>query len=48
MHVLKRVHEHENSITPGTRVSAVGALGVDGMVAEMCYEGTMNAIVFRC
>ena len=37
----------ENSITPGTRVSTVGALGVNGLLAEMCYEGTMNAIVFR-
>ena len=37
----------ENSITPGARVSTVGALGIDGLVAEMCYEGTMTALVFR-
>ena len=37
----------ENPITPGARVSTVGALGVNGLVAEMCYQGTMNAIVFR-
>ena len=37
----------ENSITPGTRVSTVGALGINGLIAEMCYEKTMAALVFR-
>lgn len=37
----------ENSITPGTRVSTVGALGFNGLLTEFCYEGTMTAIVFR-
>ena len=37
----------ENPITPGTRISTVGALGVNGLVAEMCYQGTMNAVGFR-
>ncbi len=37
----------ENSITPGTRVSTVGALGINGLLAEFCYEGTMTAAVFK-
>lgn len=37
----------ENTITPGTRVSTVGALGVDGLLTGLCYEGTMTSLVFR-
>lgn len=44
----KKVNEPNVKITPGTRVSTVGALGIDGLIAEMCYERTMTALVFRC
>lgn len=29
------------------QLELAGALGINGLVAEMCYQGTMNAIVFR-
>ena len=37
----------ENPIKPVARISTVGALGINGLLAEMCYQGTMNAIVFK-
>ena len=37
----------ENSLTRGTRVSTVGALGVEGLRTAFCYEGTLNAQLFR-
>ena len=37
----------ENPINPCARISTVGALGINGLMAEMCYQGTMNALVFR-
>lgn len=36
-----------NSITPGTRISTIGALGFHGLLTEFCYEGTLTGIIFR-
>lgn len=37
----------ENSLTRGTRISTIGALGIDGLSATFCYEGTLNAPLFE-
>jgi transposase len=37
----------ENSITKGTRISTIGALGIEGLLTELCYQGTLTALVFR-
>ena len=36
----------ENSITKGTRISTIGALGNQGLLTAFCYEGTLTANLF--
>jgi transposase len=35
-----------NSLTRGTRISTIGALGIEGLLTAFCYDGTMNAFLF--
>lgn len=35
-----------NSLTRGTRISTIGALGYEGLLTAFCYEGTLTAILF--
>ena len=37
----------ENSLTRGTRISTVAALGVEGILSPFCYEGTMTTNLFK-
>ena len=34
-----------NSLTRGTRISTIGALGIEGLLTAFCYDGTMNAFL---
>ncbi len=36
----------ENSLTRGTRISTIGALGTSGILTAFCYKGTMTAFLF--
>ena len=36
----------ENSLTRGTRVSTIGALGTEGLLTAFCYKGTMTGFLF--
>ena len=36
----------ENSLTRGTRISTLGALGISGLLAAFCYEGTLTGFLF--
>jgi len=36
----------QNRLSKGKRVSAIGALGLNGMVASMTFEGTLNSNLF--
>jgi transposase len=36
----------ENSLTKGTRVSTIGALGMKGLLTAFCYKGTFNGFLF--
>lgn len=36
-----------NSLTKGTRVSTIGALGSHGILTAMCFEGTLTVHVFE-
>ena len=36
-----------NSLNKGTRISVIGALGVDGILTALSYEGTLNANLFE-
>jgi transposase len=36
----------ENSLTRGTRISTIGALGTEGLLTAFCYEGTMTGFLF--
>ncbi len=40
-----RAHR-ENSLTRGTRISTLGALGIGGLLAAFCYEGTLTGFLF--
>jgi len=35
------------SLERGTRISTIGALGYNGLIAELCFEGTLNTHVFN-
>ncbi len=35
-----------NSLTRGTRISTIGALGIEGILTALCYEGTLTAHLF--
>ena len=36
----------ENSLTKGTRISTIGALGIKGLLTAFCYKGTLNGFLF--
>lgn len=36
----------ENSLTRGTRISTIGALGTEGLLTAFCYKGTMTGFLF--
>jgi transposase len=36
----------ENSLTRGTRISTIGALGMKGLLTAFCYKGTFNGFLF--
>ncbi len=35
------------SLNRGTRISTIGALNHSGLVAELCFEGTLNTNIFN-
>ena len=46
---LKNQRAHcSNSLTRGTRISTIGALGIEGLLTAFCYEGTLTAFLFAC
>jgi len=33
-------------VSKGERISTIGALSTEGLIASMCYEGTLNGDIF--
>ncbi len=46
-HVQLKDKECPNSLNKGTRISVIGALGVDGILTALSYDGTLNANLFE-
>jgi len=36
-----------NSLIRGPRISTIGALGTEGILTALCYEGTLNSNLFE-